>query len=247
MTSEVAQRADLLVATDRVVITNHVGRAVSITGGISGGVVRHGLSQPGTENEHDATFGRARLMSGCVAVARCRDAAGGGVTSDLHTVGVGELVSDMGFTCSAFVPVLLRNGLLTPILRGTDPGPGAFTVRNQCRRVQFAAFVVKVAVSTQAVVLTIVLPVFDVSRSEFVGWTRWSDVICNRPGDQAVGTVVGLRRRGGGDCVSHGGVQRSSKVKDLLLVGHHVTVAVVHFSSSIQVDCVGGDEVGNLG
>ena len=55
-----------------------------------------------------------------------------------------------------------------------------------------------------------------------------------------------LRRRGGGDCVSRGGVQRSSKVKDLLLVGHHITVVEVHFSFSARVSCVDGGRVGTV-
>ena len=118
---------------------------------------------------------------------------------DFRNVGTGKLVCEMGFTCLAFAPSLLGNRLLQPVLRGAEPSPGAFAVRDHGRRVPFVACVAEVAVPTRVVVFAPVFPVLGVFRTDFVRWADWTVMVSDRPGDRAVKTVVDLRRRGGGD------------------------------------------------
>ena len=122
----------------------------------------------------------------CAVVVRFRGAAGGDTPPDFRNVGTCKLVSEMGFTCLAFVPPLLGNRLLQPVLRGAEPSPGAFAVRDHGRRVPLVACVAEVAVPTRVVVFAPVVPVLGVFRTDFVRWAGWTDMVSDRPGDRAV-------------------------------------------------------------
>jgi len=207
----------------------------------------HELRHSASEDVPSTNSGRARHASdGNAIAARFRGFAVGEVPPVFRNVGTCKLVSEMGRTCLALVPLLFGNRLLPPVSSGAEPSPGAFAVRDRGRWVRVVACVAEVAVPTRVVVVAPANAVFGVFRMDFVRWADWADEVGDGSSDRAVETPADYRLRGSGDYVSRGGFQRSSELQDLFFIRYHITVVEAHFPFSARVSCVAGGRVGTV-